>query len=205
MSGTCYESQKQLPDPDVITIDSTPTNRSNRDTGNLHSIQHLLPICCIRIAISQQDMFEFFKWPTHITCSVISWNNTVASFQLFLGGSNFFNFSNATGQLKIWKKQHFICSNLTLFIVPFFLFSLFFFFFSFFSLFFFFFFLFFFVLFPWGGGRWPPAPSNDAPGTIRHFSWTLGILKFQILGSSWRLFHCCVWSIANMCNHHFIS
>ena len=66
---------------------------------------------------------------------------TGASFQLFLGGAKFFLFFNATGLLKNWKKQHFICSNLTLFIVPsFFL--------SFFLLFFFFFFLFFFFLFP---------------------------------------------------------
>ena len=60
---------------------------------------------------------------------------------------------------KLEKKQHFICSNLTLFIVPFFLFSSFFLFF----LFFFFFFLFFsFSLGGGGGGRRPPAPSNDA-------------------------------------------
>ena len=52
--------------------------------------------------------------------------------------------------MKNWKKQHFICSNLTLFIVPFFLFSLFF---SFLSLFSFFlsFFLFFLFLFFLGG------------------------------------------------------
>ena len=44
-----------------------------------------------------------------------------ASFQLFLGAKFIFLFFNATGLLKNWKKQHFICSNLTLFIVPFFL------------------------------------------------------------------------------------
>ena len=38
------------------------------------------------------------------------------------GGKFFFKFFNATGLLKNWKKQHFICSNLTSFIVPFFLF-----------------------------------------------------------------------------------
>ena len=95
-----------------------------------------------------------------------------ASFQLFLGGPNFFPMP--PDYWKIGKKQHFVCSNLTLFIVPFFLFSLFFFFlslFSFFSFFFFFFFLFFsFFLFPWG--RWPSAPKNDASaqdsGISRH-------------------------------------
>ena len=51
---------------------------------------------------------------------------------------------------KIGKKRHFICSNLTLFIVSFFLF-------------FSFFFLFFFFL-GGGGGRRPPSPPNDAPG-----------------------------------------
>ena len=67
----------------------------------------------------------------------------------FPWGAKFFLFFNATGLLKNWKKQHFICSNLTLFIVPFFLFSLFSLFFSLFS-----FFLSFF-LFPWG--RPPPS------------------------------------------------
>ena len=80
-----------------------------------------------------------------------------ASFQLFLGVAKFFlYFSMPTGLLKNWKKQHFTCSNLTLFIVPFFLsfFPPFFLFFTFFP------FFFFFVL---GGGR-PQPPSNDAPG-----------------------------------------
>ena len=53
--------------------------------------------------------------------------------------STFFLFFNATVLLKNWKKQHFICSNLTLFIVPFFLVSLFFSFLSLFSVFFHFF------------------------------------------------------------------
>ena len=39
-------------------------------------------------------------------------------FNIFLGWAKFFLFSNATGLLKKWKKQHFICSNVTLFIVP---------------------------------------------------------------------------------------
>ena len=82
-----------------------------------------------------------------------------ASFQLFLGGGQiFFLFFNATGLLKNWKKQHFICSNLTLFIVPFFLFSLFFLFFSLFS---FFSFFFSFFLFPWGTTA--PSPPQMTP------------------------------------------
>ena len=57
-----------------------------------------------------------------------------------------------------WKieKQHFICSNLTLFIVPFFFFFSFFLF-SF-SFFFFYFLFFLFFLFPWEGDG-PPAPQ----------------------------------------------
>ena len=58
---------------------------------------------------------------------------------------------------KIGKKQHFICSNLTLCIVPFFLFSLF-------VLFYSLFFFFSFFLSPWGRGRRrPPAPPQMTP------------------------------------------
>ena len=105
-----------------------------------------------------------------------------ASFQLFLGRPIFL-FFNATGLLKSWKKQHFICRNLTLFIVPFFLFSLF----SLFSLFFCFSFFFSFFLFPWGGGggRRPPslAPSNDAPDYIHNIMilWHLGIYSLVLI------------------------
>ena len=62
-------------------------------------------------------------------------------------GQNFLKFFSATGLLKNknWKKQHFICSNLTLFIVPFFLFFL--------------FFLFFFFFFGGGGGHGPSLPQ----------------------------------------------
>ena len=86
---------------------------------------------------------------------------TGASFQLFLGGGKIFLFFfNATGLLKNWKKQHFVCSNLTLFIGPFFSF---FFFFSLFSCFSFFFLFFSFFLFSLGGGggRRPPQPSSN--------------------------------------------
>ena len=71
-----------------------------------------------------------------------------ASFQLFLGAI-FLNFSMPPDYWKTGKKHHFICSNLTLFIVPFFL-SFFFFVFSFFYSFFF---------FLGGGGRRPPDPQ----------------------------------------------
>ena len=91
-----------------------------------------------------------------------------ASFQLFFGGPKFFLFFNATGLLKNWKKQHFICSNLTLFIVPFFLSFLFFLLFSLFS-FFSFFFLFFLFSFSLGGATAPQPPSNNAPAS----SWIL--------------------------------
>ena len=83
------------------------------------------------------------------------------------GGQIFFLFFNATGLLKNLKKQHFICSNLTLFIVPFFLS----FFFLFFSLVFLFFFLFSFFLFPWGATV-PPAPLNDASGEVTTCGWS---------------------------------
>ena len=75
-----------------------------------------------------------------------------ASFQLLLEGGEFFLFFNATGLLKNCEKQHFICSNLTLFIVPFFLF----FFFYLFS------FLLFFLYFP-GGGAMAPSPPQMTP------------------------------------------
>ena len=76
------------------------------------------------------------------------------------GGQNFFLFFNAPGLLKNWKKQHFICSNLTLFIVPFFLS---FFFFLLFFLFFLFFLSFFLFSFSLGGATAPPAPLKWRP------------------------------------------
>ena len=69
-------------------------------------------------------------------------------FNFFLGGQNFLLFFNATGLLKNWLKQHFIYSNLTLFIVPFFL--------SFFFLFFSFFLSFLFIFFLGGDAPSPP-------------------------------------------------
>ena len=78
-----------------------------------------------------------------------------ASFQLFLGGPKIILFFNATELLKNWKKQHFICSNLTLFIVPFFI--------SFFFSSFFLFFLFFLSFFFFLGGDGPPAPLKWRP------------------------------------------
>ena len=71
-------------------------------------------------------------------------------FNVFLGGTNFFFILLCyTGLLKNWRKQHFICSNLTSFIVPFFLSP----FFSRFS-----FFLSFFLIYFFLGGNGPPAP-----------------------------------------------
>ena len=77
-------------------------------------------------------------------------------FNFFLRGPKFLLFFNATELLKNWKKQHFICRNLTLFIVPFF-FS----FFSFLSLFSLFscFFSFFFFL----RGATAPSPPQMTP------------------------------------------
>ena len=73
---------------------------------NFLFISNVLDIYSLRICISSfGDLFQ----GRHLN--------------FFLGGQNFF--FNATGLLKNWKKQHFICSNLTLFIVPFCLFSLF--------------------------------------------------------------------------------
>ena len=71
----------------------------------------------------------------------------------FLGGPHFFFIFQCHRTIKNWKKQHLICSNLTLFIVPFFRFSLFL------SLFFSFFFFFSFFLFLWEGGDGPPPPQ----------------------------------------------
>ena len=84
-------------------------------------------------------------------------------FNFFLGGRQFFFIFQCHRTIEKLEKQHFICSNLTLFIVPFFLsFFLLFFFFSF----FFFLFSFFFFLGGGGvggGGRWPPAPFKWHP------------------------------------------
>ena len=82
--------------------------------------------------------------------------STWRHFNFFVGGQIFFYFSMPPDYWKIGKKQLFICSNLTLFIVPFFLSFFFFFFFSLFSFFSFFFFFFL-------GGRRPPAPLKWRP------------------------------------------
>ena len=74
-------------------------------------------------------------------------------FNFFLRGRNFILFFDATSNL---EQQHFICSNLTLFIVPFFL--------SFFSFFLFFLFLSFFFLSSFSlGDDCPPAPLKWCP------------------------------------------
>ena len=69
------------------------------------------------------------------------------------GAKFFFDFSMPPDYWKIEKKQHFICSNLTSFIVPFFLFFL-----SF-SFFFLFFLSFFFFSFSLGGSTAPMPPQ----------------------------------------------
>ena len=94
-------------------------------------------------------------------------------FHFFLGGQKKFLFFNSTGLLKNWKKQHFICSNLTSFIVPFFLFLFFSLFFSFF-LFFLSFFLFFFFL---GGGDGPPSPPKS--------KWRLWTFLTTVVSGYW--------------------
>ena len=105
-------------------------------------------------------------------------------FNFFLGGANFFFIFRCHQTIeKLEKKQHFICSNLTLFIVPFFL-SLFFL--LFFSFFFFFFFLFFLFSFSLGGDG-PPLqpPSNDASGyhlrVWRDITREFGEISFESL------------------------
>ena len=87
----------------------------------------------------------------HATCLFQS-STQERHFNFFLGGQNFLM---PPDYWKIGKKQHFICSNLTLFIVPFFL--------SFFFSFFSFFFPFSFSL----GATAPQPPSNDAPASTR--------------------------------------
>ena len=105
--------------------------------------------------ICQIDQLHQCLSVLYILHFTVSYMSSGASFQLFLGGTK--KFFNATGLLKNWKKQHFICSNLTLFIVPFFLsfflssliFLFFLFFLSFFS----------FILFPRGGATAPSPPQ----------------------------------------------
>ena len=86
-------------------------------------------------------------------------------FNFFLGAKFFFYSPMPPDYWKIGKKQHFICSNLTLFIVPFFSLSFFLLFFFFFFFFFSFFFSFFFFL-GGRGGRRPPAPLKWRPWII---------------------------------------
>ena len=86
--------------------------------------------------------------------SQLLWSQPGASFQLFLGGPTFFFICQCHRTIEKLKKQHFICSNLTLFIVPFF--SLFF---SFLPLFSFFLFFLFFSFYLGGGGDGPQPPK----------------------------------------------
>ena len=104
-------------------------------------------------------MFSFYS------CWNISWHtDSGASFQLFLGGPNLFNFSMQPDYWKIGKNSTLaICSNLTLFNSI--LFSFFFLFSS--------FFFFFFFLFPWGGGATAPSPLKWRPCTNSLYSSVL--------------------------------
>ena len=107
----------------------------------------------------------------HGTSISKSWYRGVIS-TFSWGGANFFFVFSAIELLKNWKKQHFISSILTLFIVPCFYSCCLSFFFSFFSSFFFFSFFF---LFPWGeGGDGPPAPLKWRPcRDIVCHGWTI--------------------------------
>ena len=101
--------------------------------------------------LSQNRTVNFYMMFEEQYNRILFAHNFRSVISTFSWGAKFFLFFNATGLLKNWKKQHFICSNLTLFIVPFF--HSFFFSFFFFFLFFLFFSFFFFL-----GGRRPPAP-----------------------------------------------
>ena len=115
-------------------------------------------------------------------------------FNFFLGGKIFFYSSVPPDYWKIGKKQHFICSNLTLFIVPFFLS----FFLSFFLLFFSFLFSSFFLsFFFFLGGRRPPSPPQMTPMRLLTASVVLSLLmqlQFYILTYIMRQYfdECCL-------------
>ena len=108
---------------------------------------------------ASKSMIAFCEW-AHEFC-------TGASFQLFLGlggGAKIFpclSVSMPPDYLKNWRKQHFICSNLTLFISS--LLSFYSLFFSFLSLFSFFLSFFFFSLLSLGGGGNSSGPPKKAP------------------------------------------
>ena len=104
---------------------------------------------------------------------------TGASFQLFLGGQIFLNFSMPPDYWKIGKK-HFICSNSTLFIV------------SFFFLFILSFLIFLFIIFVYPWGRRPPSPPQMTPLILNN------LLFKQIMSSylSKNLVYCARFLIA---------
>ena len=102
-------------------------------------------------------------WPL-LYLAVYTHDIAEASFQLFLGGAKFFVIFQCHRTTEKFEKQHFICSNFTLFIVPFFSF----FFFLLFSLISFLSFFFFFFSFSLGGGGGdgPPVPLKWRPCDI---------------------------------------
>ena len=117
-------------------------------------MKSLIRHCRARVAPRQWRIKDFMRgWGGFVHES----RHQGRHFNFFLGGPIFLFIFQCHRTIEKLEKQHFICSNLTLFIVPFFSFFLLFF--SFFS------FFFSFLLFPWG--RRPPSPpqppSNDAP------------------------------------------
>ena len=105
--------------------------------------------------------------PAPITPSIvqINPNRQGRHFNFFLGGQIFFIFQCHRTIEKL-EKQHFICSNLTLFIVPFFFFLSF----SLFSFTFFFFLSFFLFFFFLGGDAPPPQMTPLQTGPIDNYS-----------------------------------
>ena len=106
----------------------------------------------MKIANDIYRMLETWQWTvvkqlTRCVILALRSRGVISTFS-WGGGKKFFYFLMPPDYWKIGKKQHFICSNLTSFIVPFFLFLSFFSFFLFSSLFSFFFSFF---LFPCGG------------------------------------------------------
>ena len=101
----------------------------------------------VRRSQSTSPIWTWRWWHTSMDDLLARRRGVISNFSW--GAKILFLFFNATGLLKNWKKQHFICSKLKSFIVPFFLFL----FFSLFSFFFSFFFS-----FSLGGATAPPAP-----------------------------------------------
>ena len=120
-----------------------------------------------RIETTYCELYGQSCWICKVFYTDYSASQPGASFKLFLGGQNPLLFLNATGLLKNWKKTALYMRNLTLFIVPFFLFSLFF---SFLSLISFFLYFLFFLFFISLGGRRPPSPQMTPLVSAHNFT-----------------------------------